>query len=106
MATLFAARMTDTVVERIDGKIKPLGDLSRRYLHFTARGATAKYWGTGLKWMEARSLQLMQTASRPVRTSWARATLLSAYPLEAGSAVSRRPRNHETAHFLAERCAN
>ena len=88
MASLFGARMTDTVVvSEVTLKIvKPLGDLRPGdSFQFTAPGAAAKYWGTGLE-VDGGEVIAVDQNQRPalVAHSFGKGrTLLSAYPLEA-----------------------
>jgi endo-1,4-beta-mannosidase len=106
MASLFGARMTDTVVvsELTLKVVKPLGDLvPGETFHFTAPGATAKYWGTGLE-VDGGEVIAVDEKQRPALVAHKLGkgrTLLSAYPLEAW--LGSQPEafeNHETAHRL------
>ncbi len=106
MAALFGARMTDTVVvsELTLKIVKPLGDLvPGDTFHFTAPGATAKYWGTGLE-VDGGEVIAVDANQRPALVAHQLGkgrTLLSAYPLEAW--LGSQPEafeNHETAHRL------
>jgi hypothetical protein len=106
MAALFGARMTDSaVVSEVTVKIvKPLGDLAPGdTFHFTAAGASAKYWGTGLE-IDGGEVIAVDDKDRPALVAhrlgkgW---TLLSAYPLEAW--LGSQPEafeNHDTAYRL------
>ncbi len=106
MAALFGARMTDTVVvsELTLKIVKPLGDLvPGDTFHFTAPGASAKYWGTGLE-VDGGEVIAVDANQRPALVAHQRGkghTLLSAYPLEAW--LGSQPEafeNHESAHRL------
>jgi hypothetical protein len=106
MASLFGARMTDTVVasELTLKIVKPFGGLvPGDTFHFTAPGATAKYWGTGLE-VDGGDVIAVDDKERPALVAHKLGkgrTLLSAYPLEAW--LGSQPEafeNHETAHRL------
>ncbi len=106
MTSLFGARMTDTVVaSEVTLKIvKPFGDLvPGDTFHFTAPGAAAKYWGTGLE-VDGGDVIAVDDKERPALVAHMLGkgrTLLSAYPLEAW--LGSQPEafeNHETAHRL------
>jgi hypothetical protein len=106
MTALFGARMTDTVVaSEVTLKIvKAMGDLvPGDTFHFTAPGATAKYWGTGLQ-VDGGEVIAVDDKQRPALIAHQLGkgrTLLSAYPLEAW--LGSQPEafeNHETAYRL------
>ena len=106
MASLFGARMTDTVVaSEVTLKIvKPLGDLRPGdSFQFTVPGAVAKYWGTGLE-VDGGEVIAVDQQQRPalVAHSFGKGrTLLSAYPLEAW--LGNQPEafeHHDTAYRL------
>ena len=106
MSALFGARMTDTVVvQRSDAEDRQaLGNLvPGDTFHFTAPGATAKFWGTGLQ-VDGGEVIAVDENQRPalVAHKFGKGrTLLSAYPLEAW--LGSQPEafeNHETAHRL------
>jgi hypothetical protein len=106
MSALFGARMTDTVVvSEVTLKIvKPLGSLvPGDTFRFTAPGATAKFWGTGLE-VDGGEVIAVDENQRPALVAHQLGkgrTLLSAYPLEAW--LGSQPEafeNHETAHRL------
>jgi hypothetical protein len=106
MTSLFGARMTDTVVvsELTLKIVKPFGDLvPGDTFHFTAPGASAKYWGTGLE-VNGGDVIAVDDKQRPalVAHKFGKGrTLLSAYPLEAW--LGSQPEafeNHETAYRL------
>jgi endo-1,4-beta-mannosidase len=106
MTSLFGARMTDTVVaSEVTLKIvKPFGELvPGDSFHFTAPGATARYWGTGLE-VDGGDVIAVDDKGRPalvVHQLGKGRTLLSAYPIEAW--LGSQPEafeNHETAHRL------
>ncbi len=106
MATLFGARMTDTVVvsELTLKIVKPLGELvPGDTFHFTAPGASAKYWGTGLE-VDGGEVIAVDQNQRPALIAHQLGkghTLLSAYPLEAW--LGSQPEafeNHETAYRI------
>ena len=106
MAALFGARMTDTVVasELTLKIVKPFGGLvPGDTFHFTAPGATAKYWGTGLE-VDGGDVIAVDDKERPALVAHKLGkgrTLLSAYPIE--SWLGSQPEafeNHETAYRL------
>jgi hypothetical protein len=88
MATLFGARMTDTVIssEVTLKVVKALGNLRPgESFHFVLPGAAAKFWGTGLQLSDGEVIAVDQE-NRPALVAHRYGkgrTLLSAYPLEA-----------------------
>jgi hypothetical protein len=88
MASLFGARMTDTVIDtEVTLKVvRPLGGLRPGdSLHFALPGGGAKFWGTGLQVTDGEVIAVDQK-QRPALVAHRFGkgyTLLSAYPLEA-----------------------
>jgi endo-1,4-beta-mannosidase len=106
LASLFGARMTDTVVvaDLTLTVVKPLGDLRPGdTFKLSAPGAVAKYWGTGLE-VDGGEVIAVDQDQRPALVAHSLGkgkTLLSAYPLEAW--LGNQPEafeHHETVYRL------